>query len=119
MKIFTVYSSQILANVENLIFWDARSEDYRFIQFALKICRLRLTASKVTLYLATEIVSMLKNILKNRNSRTISGDVIEKVLCKVKHFQPFPEICGHRNSSIKLSMKKNVKNSEPIANFET
>lgn len=99
MKLLTVYSSQILSNVEILMIVSDKMYNCDFIEFAPKLRELIISG-----YLKSDetikIVSMLENIQKNRNN----GDVIEVKFDERREMKAFAEICGRNNSSIKLSL---------------
>lgn len=104
MKIFTVYSSQILLNVEKLIILPMNCGakwNWNFIQFAPKLRQLVFDQFEPTPNQAAKILSMLASILENRNSGEINSDVIELKLRDIASLEVFYEL--NHNENIKLA----------------
>lgn len=103
-RILSKYSSQILANVENLTI-ASTIEDMDFIQFAPKLRQLNFFCSMQTPEKAAKILSHLESILakrkNNSNNQQTGADVIE-IHFSCRHvMQLFAEIDG-RSDSIEL-----------------
>lgn len=104
MKIFTVYSSQILSNIEKLIILPMNCGakwNWNFIQFAPKLRQLVFDQYEPTPNQAANILSMLASILENRNHGEANSDVIELKLRDIASLEVFCEL--NRNENIKLA----------------
>lgn len=102
-KILRMYSAQMLANVEYLTV-DYSDYDWDFIKCATKLRQLELFSVGITSSKATEILSALESILKNRNNGQIGDDFIDlkfDTKCKLDLFSE----CDGRSDSIKLSFR--------------
>lgn len=100
-KLLSVYSSQILWNVENLSIRSI-AQDCNIIKFAPKLRRLGLNIFELTSSQATEILSMLESIFLKRNNGPNKGDLIEIKFENEDNLKLFAEIDG-RKDFIKLS----------------
>lgn len=105
LKLFTVYSSQILSHVENLIIDQKESDvicDWNFIRFVPKLRNLIFIGGIPNSGQADKILSMLQTILQNRQNERSSGDVIKVKFSDDRVLNSFVEIAGH-GDSIKLA----------------
>lgn len=106
MKVLTMYSLQILSNVENVFLMGAQNVayDYEFIKHVPKLRLLVIDSCEAspTSEQATKFISILKSILQRRNNAQITGDFIELKIneCHLKSFEGFILDIG---SSIKLT----------------
>lgn len=102
-KIFSVYGSRILPNVENLTI-NYAAHDWTIIEFAPKLRRLELFVVELTSDAAIKVLSILKKILQDRNNGPQNnGDSIEIKFKEKELYNLFAAING-RNDSITLSL---------------
>lgn len=99
-KLLSVYSSQILSNIENLKIISIE-HNWDFIKFMPKLLHLEFYVETSTFHHALKIISTLESILQKRRNEQNKGDCIEiKFRCQ-NIFDLFTKINGHRDS-IKL-----------------
>lgn len=119
MKVLTMYSLQILSNVENVFLMGAQNMayDYGFIKNVPKLRLLVIDSSESgpTSEQTVKLISVLKSILERRNNGQITGDFIELKINEyhLKSFQDVDDI----GSSIKLTGI--IHFSETLSNYFT
>lgn len=105
LNLFSVYSSQILSNVENLSI-ESTEGNLKFLEFATNLRYLELFIDRFELDHAIKIQSTLESIVQKRSnaqSGKQNGDFIE---IKFHHIHDFELFCGieGRSDSVKLAL---------------
>lgn len=103
MKLFNLFSSQILSNVETLEICNAKAHIFYFIVFMPKLRKLIYSNCTHTSVEAANILSMVGSILYKRDTERTNRDSIEIMVedeLAVEKFSVHSDI----NSSIKLAI---------------
>lgn len=105
MKVLTMYSSQILSNVENVFLMGAQNMayEYGFIETVPNLRLLVIDSCEIgpTLEKAVKLLSILRSILQSRNNGQTPDDFIELKI-NASHLELFQDV-NNNSSPIKIT----------------